>query len=380
MIPQDFAISLVYIAYALAVLLTFGAILTWVERKQAAIMSDRIGANRAYLRIPFTQVKLIWLGLFHGMADGLKLLLKEDFKAVAYDKLAYELGPWLAIVPVLLVFAVVPFGGVLDPGRLFPSLAEWFGGRTYAMQIAPIDAGLLVVFAFSGITIIGAMLAGWSSANKFSLLGALRAGSQLISYELVMGLTVLGIVLIFGTVNLATIVQQQSGTVLGFLPAWGIVYQPFAAVLFLIAGIAENKRIPFDLPEAESELISGYFTEYSAMKQGVFMLSEFIEIAIIAALFVTLFFGGYNLPYMDDAGFTFPGGNTVALSHGLVVVIQLLTFLGKIFLLCSFQILVRWTLPRFRWDQLLRFAWRFLLPLSVINLIVTAGVLWAQQA
>jgi NADH-quinone oxidoreductase subunit H len=376
---QDFAISLVYIGYALAVLLTFGAILTWVERKQAAIMSDRIGANRAYVRIPFTQAKIVWLGLFHGMADGLKLLLKEDFRPNSYDKLAYSLGPWLAIIPVLLVFAVVPFGGTLDPGRLFPSLADWFGGRTYSMQVAPIDAGLLVVFAFGGIAIIGAMLAGWASANKFSLLGALRAGSQLISYELVMGLTVLGIVLLFGTVNLASIVEQQSGVVLGFLPAWGIVYQPFAAILFLIAGIAENKRIPFDLPEAESELISGYFTEYSAMKQGVFMLSEFIEIAIIAALFTTLFLGGYNLPYMNDAGFAFPGGAVVPLGHGTVVVLQLLTFLGKVFLLCSFQILVRWSLPRFRWDQLLRFAWRFLLPLAVLNLVVTAGVLWAQQ-
>jgi len=316
--------------------------------------------------------------LFHGMADGLKLLLKEDFKPKAYDQLAYALGPWLAIAPVLLVFAVVPFGGVLNPGLLFPGLADWFGGRTYPMQIAPIDAGLLIVFAFSGISIIGAMLAGWSSANKFSLLGALRAGSQLISYELVMGLTVLGVVLVFGTVNLATLVNEQSGIALGFLPAWGIVYQPFAAVLFMIAGIAENKRIPFDLPEAESELISGYFTEYSAMKQGVFMLSEFIEIAIIGALFVTLFLGGYNLPYMNDAGFTFPGGHVVPLAHGWVVLIQLLTFLGKVFLLCSFQILVRWTLPRFRWDQLLRFAWRFLLPLSIVNLVVTAVVLWAQ--
>ncbi len=236
----DLAITFVYVGYALAVLLTFGAVLTWVERKQAAIMSDRIGANRAYLRLPFTQVKLIWWGLFHGMADGLKLLLKEDFRPNAYDRLAYALGPWLAFVPVMLVFAVIPFGGTLDPGRLFPSLAEWFGGRTYPMQIAPLDAGLLVVFAFGGISIIGAMLAGWSSANKFSLLGALRAGSQLISYELVMGLTILGLILIFGTVDLVSIVEQQSGTVLGFLPAWGIVYQPFAAILFLTAGIAEN--------------------------------------------------------------------------------------------------------------------------------------------
>jgi NADH-quinone oxidoreductase subunit H len=375
----DFAVALGYIGYAFAVLLTFGAVLTWVERKQAAIMADRIGANRAYLRIPFTQVKLIWWGLFHGMADGLKMLLKEDFKPVAYDRLAYALGPWLAFIPVMLVFAVVPFGGTLDPGRLFPSLAGWFGGRTYPMQIAPLDAGLLVVFAFGGISIIGAMLAGWSSANKFSLLGALRAGSQLISYELVMGLTVLGLILVYGTVDLDSMVRQQSGTVLGFLPAWGIVYQPFAAILFMIAAIAENKRIPFDLPEAESELISGYFTEYSAMKQGIFMLSEFIEIAIIAALFATLFLGGYNLPWLTDAGFVFPGGRSWPLSHGWVVTLQLLTFLGKVFLLCSFQILVRWTLPRFRWDQLLSFAWRFLLPLAIANIVVTAVAAWALQ-
>ncbi len=373
----DIAITLVYIAYALAVLLTFGAVLTWVERKQAALMSDRIGANRAYLRIPFTQVKLIWLGLFHGMADGLKLLLKEDFKPVTYDRLAYVLGPWVVFVPVMLVFAVIPFGGMLDPGRLFPSLADWFGGRTYPMQIAPLDAGLLVVFAFGGISIIGAMLAGWSSSNKFSMLGALRAGSQMISYELVMGLTVLGLILIYGSVDLNSIVEHQSGTVLGFLPAWGIVYQPLAAILFLTAGIAENKRIPFDLPEAESELISGYFTEYSAMKQGMFMLSEFIEIAIIAALFVTLFLGGYNLPWMTDAGFVLPGGAVLELGHGWVVVIQLLTFLAKVVVLCSFQILVRWTLPRFRWDQLLRFAWKFMLPLAIANLALTAVAVWA---
>ncbi len=374
---QDLAVSLVYIAYAVGLLLTFGTVLTWVERKQAAIMADRIGANRAYVRIPFTQVKLIWLGLFHGLADGLKMLLKEDFKAVPYDRLAYALGPWVTFVPVMLVFAVIPFGGTLDPGRLFPSLADWFDGRTYSMQIAPIDAGLLVVFAFSGITIIGTMLAGWSSDNKFSLMGALRAGSQLISYELVMGLTVLGLLVIFGTVNLVSIVEQQSGTVLGFLPAWGIVYQPFAALLFLTASIAENKRIPFDLPEAESELIAGYFTEYSAMKMGLFMFAEFIEIAIVAALFTTLFLGGYNLPWMSDAGFVLPGGRIVEMSHGWVVLIQVLTFLFKVFLLCSFQILVRWSLPRFRWDQLLRFAWKFMLPLAIANLVVTVVAVWA---
>jgi NADH-quinone oxidoreductase subunit H len=247
------------------------------------------------------------------------------------------------------------------------------------MQIAKLDAGLLIVFAFSGLTIIGSMLAGWASANKFSLLGGLRAGSQMISYELVMGLTVLGLILIFGTVDLDTMVRQQSGVTLGFLPAWGVVYQPFAALLFLTAAIAENKRIPFDLPEAESELIAGYYTEYSAMKMGLFMFAEFIEIAIIGALFATLFLGGYNLPYMNDQGFTWPGGGTWALSHGVVVVMQVLVFLVKVLVLCSFQILIRWTLPRFRYDQVLAFAWKFLLPLALANLTVTAVLVWSHH-
>ena len=377
---QDLVISIVFITYAISVLMGFGTILTWVERKQAAVMSDRIGANRAYLRIPFTQVKLVWWGLFHGMADGLKMILKEDFKPKTYDWYAYAVAPWVVFTPVLLVFAVIPFGGQLVPGELIPPLAGWFGDRSYAMQIAQLDAGLLMVFAFGGMTIIGAMLAGWSSSNKFSLLGALRAGSQMISYEVIMGLTILGLIVIFGTVDLNSIVQQQSGIVAGVLPAWGIVLQPFAAILFMTAAIAENKRIPFDLPEAESELIAGYFTEYSAMKMGLFMFAEFIEIAIIGALFTTLFLGGYNLPYMTDSGFAFPGGHTLAMSHGAVVVTQLVVFLAKVFIVCSFQILVRWSLPRFRYDQVLRFAWKFMLPLALINFVVTVFALWALGA
>lgn len=377
---QDFVVHLVFVVFAVGLLMTFGLILTWVERKQAAIMSDRIGANRAYLRIPFTQVKLVWWGLFHGLADGLKMLLKEDFKPNSYDRLAYALAPWIAFTPVLLVFAVIPFGGTLVPGELFGgAVGEWFGDRTYRMQVADLDAGLLVVFAFGGIAIMGAMLAGWSSDNKFSLLGAVRAGAQLISYELVLALTILGVILAYGTVNLGSMVEQQSGTLFGFLPAWGLFLHPFAALLFLTAAIAENKRAPFDLPEAESELIAGYFTEYSAMKMGLFMFAEFIEIAIIAALFTTLFLGGYNLPWMSDAGFLLPGGVEIALSHGTVVVLQVLTFLGKVFLLCSFQILIRWSLPRFRYDQLLAFAWRFLLPLALANLTVTAVAVWLME-
>ena len=376
---QDLLVALVFIGYAIGMLMTFGTLLTWVERKQAAVMSDRIGANRAYVRLPFTQVKLVWLGLFHGIADGIKMLVKEDFKPRTHDWYAYAVAPWVVFTPVLLVFAVVPFGGLLDPGRLVPALADWFGGRTYPMQIARLDAGLLMVFAFGGMSIIGAMLAGWASANKFSLLGGIRAGSQMISYELVMGLTVLGLILIFGTVDLGSMVQQQSGLIWGWLPAWGLVYQPFAAVLFMTAAIAENKRIPFDLPEAESELIAGYYTEYSAMKMGLFMFAEFIEIAIIGALFTTLFLGGYNLPYMNDSGFAFPGGATLAMSHGAVVATQLVVFLVKVMMVCSFQILVRWSLPRFRYDQVLKFAWKFMLPLALINLVVTALLVWSHQ-
>ena len=378
MLP-DLVISLIFMGASIGVLMGFGGLLTWVERKQAAVMSDRIGANRAYIRVPFTQIKLVWMGLFHGMADGLKMLLKEDFKPRTYDQLAYTLAPYVVFAPVLLVFAVIPFGGVLDPGKLFPALAPWFGGRTYPMQIANLNAGLLVVFAFSGLTILGTMLAGWSSDNKFSLLGGLRAGSQMISYELVMGLTVMGLILVFGTVDLRGMVEQQSGMIWGVLPAWGVFYQPFAAVLFLIAAIAENKRIPFDLPEAESELVSGYYTEYSAMKMGLFMFAEFIEIAIVAALFTTLFLGGYNLPYMNDAGFELPGGSMIAMSHGVVVLTQLAVFLAKVAFMCVVQIQIRWSLPRFRYDQMLTFAWKLLLPLTLINLSVTAVIVWLKQ-
>ncbi len=374
----DLTVSLVFITYSLVVLLSFGGLLTWVERKQAAVMSDRIGANRAYIKIPFTNIKLVWLGLFHGMADGLKMLFKENFKPKTHDAVGYFLAPFVVFAPVLLVFAVIPFGGAFNPGQLFPSLAGWFAGRTYQLQIAELDAGLLIIFAFSGLTIIGAMLAGWSSENKFSLLGGLRAGSQMISYELVMALTVMGLMLIYGTVDLGAIVRQQSGVIMGVLPAWGLFMQPFAAFLFLTAAIAENKRIPFDLPEAESELVAGYYTEYSGMKMGLFMFAEFIQIAIVGALFTTLFLGGYNLPFMNDAGFQLPGGREIAMSHGLVVVLQMVGFLAKVLLMCVIQIQVRWSLPRFRYDQMLSFAWKLLLPLSLANLVVTAVVMWLR--
>lgn len=387
----DIAVHAVFGVGVLGTLLGLAAFLTWVERKQAAVMADRIGANRAYLRIPFTNVRLTLLGLFHGMADGLKMLLKENFKPVPYDRIGYWLAPWLAVAPILLVFAVVPFGGRLAPAELFSAegsggfaalgrfLGGLFGERSYPMQIADLDGGILVILAISGIGILGAILAGWSSNNKFSLLGASRAASQMISYEIVMGLSLLGIVVVFGTVDLNTIVRQQSGALFGVLPRWGIFLQPLTFLLFLTAAMAENKRVPFDLPECESELISGYFTEYSAMKMGLFMLSEFLEIVVISALITTFFLGGYNPPFMGDGGFDLPFYGLVALPHLPVVAIQVGTFVFKILLVSSLQIQVRWSLPRFRYDQLMKLGWKFLLPVALANLLFTVLGCWLFQ-
>ena len=375
---QDLVIYSLFIVYCIGLLMSFGGLLTWVERKLAALVSDRIGANRAYIRIPFTDIKLICIGLFHGIADGLKMLLKEDFKPKTHDWFAYMIAPWFSFIPVLIVFAVIPFGGEFRPNEFFsfiPDLANWFNGKTYQMQIANLDAGILILLVSGGLGSTGAMLAGWSSNNKFSLMGAIRTGSQMLSFELMVGISIVGVILIHGTVNLFEIASNQSGIILGFLPAWGIFTQPLAAILFLVASMAENKRAPFDLPECESELVSGYFTEYNGMKMGIFMFGEFIEIAVISALFTVLFLGGANLPYLHNHGFILPGGYNIELSHQLVVFIQIITFIAKMFLLSAFQILVRWSLPRFRYDQLLGFAWKFIFPIGLVNIIVTAIIL-----
>jgi NADH-quinone oxidoreductase subunit H len=377
MIP-DLVVYAVFMLYVISFLMGLATVFTWVERKQSAIMSDRIGANRCYIRIPFTDVKFVAWGLFHGIADGGKLLLKENFTPKTYDRFCYNIAPWLAAVPVLLVFAVVPFGGTLVPAKLFdpatsPVLAKglesFFGDRSYVMQVAGLDGGILIVLAISGIGILGTMLAGWSSNNKFSLLGAARAASQMISYEVAMGLALIAVVVTFGTLDLNAMVRWQADN------AWGLFVQPLAFLLFITAAIAENKRVPFDLPECESELVAGYFTEYTAMKMGLFMLSEFIEIVVISGLLVTLFLGGYTLPFLRDAGFVF-GTHTVALPHWTVVVLQVATFGIKVFLVGCFQIQIRWTLPRFRYDQLMNFGWKILLPLATFNLVVTAVVRW----
>jgi NADH-quinone oxidoreductase subunit H len=207
-------------------------------------------------------------------------------------------------------------------------------------------------------------------------MGAARAASQMISYEVAMGLALISMVVTYGTLDLSAMVWWQSQLLAGAVPAWGIIVQPVAFVLFVTACIAENKRIPFDLPECESELVAGFFTEYTSMKMGLFMLSEFIEIVVVSALVVTLFLGGYNLPWQTDTGFAFPGGATWLMPHWVVIVLQIGTFSLKTFLVGCFMIHVRWTLPRFRYDQLMTFGWKFLLPLAAVNLTVTALIRW----
>jgi NADH-quinone oxidoreductase subunit H len=373
---QDLVIYLLYMGYAIGFMLGLATLFTWVERKQSAVMADRIGANRCYIRLPFTNIKLVAWGLFHGIADGAKMLLKENFTPLTHDRFCYNLAPWLAAAPVLLVFSVVPFGGTLTPGQLLPQLHDFFGDRSYVMQVARLDAGILIVLSLSGIGILGTMLAGWSSNNKFSLMGAARAASQMISYEVSMGLALISLVVTYGTLDLNEMVHWQSGLLFGALPTWGLFAQPLAFILFLTAAIAENKRVPFDLPECESELVAGYFTEYSAMKMGLFMLNEFIEIVVLSAILVTLFLGGYNLPYLTGAGFVLPGGTSWALPHLAVVLLQVFTFLVKVILSGCFMIQIRWSLPRFRYDQLMDFGWKFLMPLAALNLVATACVRW----
>ena len=340
-------------------MLMAAAYMVLAERKIAAWIQNRVGPNRVGP----------W-GLFQSFADVFKLYIKEDIVPAAADYKFHALAPVIAIGVAVTTYAIIPFSGPLIE----------LDGVKYGLAMAPnMNIGILAVLAMTSVGVYGVALAGWSSNNKYSLMGGLRSAAQMISYELVMALTIMGLILVYGTVDLGAIVRQQSGVMLGVLPKWGVFMQPFAAFLFLTAAIAENKRIPFDLPEAESELVTGYYTEYSAMKMGLFMVSEFIQIAIVGALFTTLFLGGYNLPFMSDAGFLFPGGHTVALSHGLVVPLQMLGFLAKVFLMCVIQIQIRWSLPRFRYDQMLSFAWKMLLPLSLANLVVTAVAMWLLE-
>jgi len=319
--------------------LTLGALLTWVERKMSSLIQDRVGPNRASI------AGVRAAGLIHIIADMLKAFTKEDFVPPQANKVLFYLAPAIAFATVVAVFALIPFG----PGPLV---------------IADLDNGMIWFFAIMGFGVYGATLGGWASYNNFGLLGSLRAAAQMISYEVSMGLNVLGIFLVFGTLSLTQIVAGQGDLLFGWLPKWGIVIQPVGFVLFLAAAMAENKRAPFDLPEGESEIV-GYFVEYSAMGFATFFLSEFVEVVVIAAIGATLFLGGWQIPWVDPAG----------TAGGWITVAQVGAFVAKVVFLCWLQMLVRWTVPRFRYDQVMALGWKVLLPLSMLNLLVTAAVL-----
>lgn len=341
--------------------LNLAAILTWMERKQSAVMQDRIGANRASI-LGFRA-----LGLFQVLADGIKMFVKEDFSPQTEHRFLYTLAPFLSGFFALIGFAAIPFGNTI---HLF--------GRDVQLQIVDLNVGILYIFAAMSLGIYGVVLAGWSSNNNYSFLGGMRGSSQMFSYEITIGATILGVLMIFESMSLQTIVQGQGELIWGILPKWGVVVQPLGCLLFLVAGIAETKRIPFDLPEGESEII-GYFVEYSSMKFGVFMLTDFIETVLIAALVTTLFFGGWQVPYLMPGGFYLPGGIHLPLGDITVSILQVLACVIKVFIFCWFLLLVRWTLPRFRYDQLMRLGWKIMFPLSILNLVVTSlVVLWIQ--
>jgi len=363
-VALELLIGAIKAVVVLLLVLNIAALLLWFERKGSALMQDRIGANRANIFGIGKRLGLPNLGLINTlMADSLKLFTKEDFIPDGADKFVHGLAPFLALFPVLVTFAVIPFGDAIT-----------IAGRTIELRAADLNVGALYILATIGIGVYGVALAGWSSNNRWSLLGGIRATAQMISYELAMGLAIIAVVITYGTLDLQVICRAQGGVWFGCLPRWGILLQPVAFVMLMTAGMAESKRVPFDLPEGESELVAGYFVEYSGSKQAVFMLTDFAEVVLVAVLVTTFFFGGWQIPYLYRDGFHFPWGTMVALPNVAVAILGVVAFIIKVLLFCWFQIVIRWTLPRFRYDQLMRLGWKGLLPLGLANVAVTAAV------
>jgi NADH-quinone oxidoreductase subunit H len=359
----------------------------------AALFGAFLAASGVYaaMRLPKGKIGIRLAGTLHGIADALKMMFKEDFVPKNADRLLHALGPMIAMFPALVVMAVTPFGDALCFADVNKNAQfEWAEllhpmpvmardgvceGHAVRMQIADLNVGILYLFAIASTGVIGAAIAGWASDNKFSLLGGLRAASQMISYEVAMGLSLMGLLLTYSTLRLGKMVDWQNDN------AWGIFIQPLAFCMFMAAAMAETKRVPFDQPEGESEIVAGYFLEYSGFKFGMFMAGEYVEVLTSSALIVTLFLGGYTLPFMFADGIHVTLGDAVLfdykMNHVAVTVIQILTFFGKTLLFAWFQIFFRWTLPRFRYDQLMKFGWTKLLPLAIVNLVVTAVVVVA---
>lgn len=340
--------------FVLNLIVGLASFCTWIERKGSALIQDRVGANRsgafietriAVLKPIFWALRLLGqLGVINTLInDALKGLLKEDFIPAGVPAFVHALAPFAAVFPVFLAFALVPLAPDFE-----------IAGYLVRCQVAMLDGGVLFVFALASLAVYGVTLAGWTSNNKFSMLGALRAAAQMISYELTMGLCFVAVIAVYGTTDLYRMIQMQQGV-------WGVLYQPLTCLLLFVVGMAETKRNPFDLPESESELVAGYFTEYSGMKFLLFWMGEFAEIALVSVLLTALFFGGWHLPLVS-----LPEGTWWAALIGHAV------FMGKVVFFCTLQIALRWTLPRFRFDQLMTLGWKILLPLGLANLLICA--------
>jgi NADH-quinone oxidoreductase subunit H len=314
---------------------------TFAERKVAAIMQDRRGPNRAG---PF--------GLLQPLADGLKLFFKEEIIPNFSSKFLFILGPCLAMMTAMMTGAVIPWG---DKLQLF--------GRDIALQVTDINIGILFVFGVVSMGVYGIMIGGWASNNKYSLIGGLRAASQIISYELPMGISLIALLMVTGTLSLKDMVlQQQAGL-------WNVLYQPLGFLIFIICSFAECNRTPFDLPEAENELIGGYHTEYSSMKLGFYLFAEYINMFISSAIMATLFFGGYDMPFVNEANF----------SPNIAALIGIAALLGKVAFFLFLFMWVRWTIPRFRYDQLMNLGWKILIPLALLNMLGTGAIILFKQ-
>jgi NADH-quinone oxidoreductase subunit H len=343
----------------LFMVLNLAGVLGWIERKGSALIQDRVGANRASV------FGFAGMGLVNTlMADPLKFLTKEDFIPPRGDKFLHTLAPCMALFPPLVTFAVIPFGDVLVIGE-----------RVINLQVANVNIGILYIFAMTSLSVYGIVMGAWASNNKFSLLGGVRGSAQMISYEVAMGLSVIGILMVYGTLELQEIARAQGELLWGWLPQWGIFLQPVAFLFFFTAAVAETKRVPFDVPEGESEIVAGYHVEYSGGKFLMFFAGEFAEVVTVAGLVTTLFFGGWQVPYLMRDGFHFPWGGTLLLPHLAVVLLQVGAFTLKVLFFCWLQILLRWSVPRFRYDQIMRLGWKMLLPLALLNVMVTAAII-----
>jgi NADH-quinone oxidoreductase subunit H len=320
---------------------------TYAERKLAAVIQDRRGPNRAG---PF--------GLFQPLADGMKLFFKEEIIPLRSNKWLFILGPCMAMLTAMMAGAVVPWGSKLE---IF--------GRVVSLQIADINIGILYVFGVVSMGVYGIMIGGWASNNKFSLIAAVRGASQIISYELAMGLALIALLMLSGSLSIKTIVEQQMNS-----GVWNVVYQPFGFLIFLICSFAETNRTPFDLPEAENELNFGYHLEYSSMKLGFYLFAEYINMFISSAIMASLFFGGFDIPFVNEAELAESWGTNLVTVLGSVALLLKIAFFLFLF------IWVRWTIPRFRYDQLMELGWKKLIPLALANMLITGAlILWLKK-